>query len=102
MIKPLAIVILLLAGIIGTVFATAKSTLLKSFGYDLVDFEYFFHADQNDPRFNPNLDVYQDGKINTLDVLKDRYDQEATRSGNASDSGSLDNIIDELNQIEDF
>lgn len=90
MIKQIIIVVFLLVGIGGAVLVTQKSTLLQSFGYDLVDFVSSFHASEGDPEFNANLDVYKDGKINVFDVLKDRYTQEATRAGAASSSGELE------------
>lgn len=101
MIKQLALVIVLILGIGGTVLVVQKSTLLKSFSYDVLDFVYSFHASEGDPEFNSNLDVYKDGIINVLDILKDRYAQEASRSGTASDSADLSNIIDEFDQLED-
>lgn len=90
MIKQIIIVVFLLIGIGGAVLVTQKSTLLQSFGYDLIDFVSSFHASEGDPEFNASLDVYRDGKINVFDVLKDRYQQEATRAGVASLSGQLE------------
>lgn len=81
MIKQLALVIVLILGIAGTVFVIQKATQLNSNAFDLLDFVYSFHASVGDPEFNPNLDVNGDGTINTLDVLRDRYAQDATRSG---------------------
>lgn len=100
MIKQVIMLALLLLGIFGTVLVIQKSTLLKSFGYDVLDFVYSFHSSEGDPEFNPNLDINKDGTINVLDILKDRYAQEATRSAEDSDSGGLDNILDEFNQLE--
>lgn len=90
MIKQIIIVVFLLLGIGGAVLVTQKSTLLQSFGYDLIDFVSSFHASEGDPEFNANLDVYKDGKINVFDVLKDRYLQEATRAGMASVSAQIE------------
>ena len=100
MIKPIIIIIFLLIGMFGTVLVVQKSTLMQSFGYDVMDFMSSFHAAEGDAEFNPNLDTYKDGMINTLDVLTDRYKQEATRAGEASNSSGLNNVTDELNEVE--
>ena len=100
MIKSIALVIILVLGIVGTVFVIQKSTLLRSFGYDVVDFSYFFHSSEGEAEFNPSLDVYQDGMINTLDVLKDRYAQEATRSGMSTEENDLSNILESSDSAE--
>ena len=102
MIKQLALLVLLVAGIAGTVMVIQKSTLLRSFGYDVIDFSYFFHSKEGESIFNPNLDIYKDGTINTLDVIKDRYEQDATRSGtqNAGGPGDLSNILDSSQSAE--
>lgn len=93
MIKQFALIIILVLGIGGTVLLIQKSTLLQSFGYDVIDFVSSFHASEGEAEFNPNLDVYKDGVINVMDVLKDRYAQIATRSGSATNSANLTNII---------
>lgn len=90
MIKQIIIVGFLVIGIGAAVLATQQSTLLQSFGYDLVDFVFSFHSSEGDAEFNPNLDVFKDGTINVLDVLKDRYEQEANRAGYASRSAVLE------------
>ena len=89
MIKQLALVIMLILVIGGTVLMIQKSTLLQSFGYDVIDFVSSFHASEGEAEFNPNLDVYKDGVINVMDVLKDRYAQIATRSAGATNSANL-------------
>jgi len=100
MIKQLALVIILILGIAGTVLVIQKSTLLKSFGYDVVDFVASFYAKEGDPQYNPNLDIYKDGTINTLDVLKDRYAQEASRSAEDPDHIDLSNILESSDSEE--
>lgn len=87
-------------GIGGTVLLIQKSTLLQSFGYDVIDFVSSFHASEGEAEFNPNLDVYKDGVINVMDVLKDRYAQIATRSGSATNSANLSNIITASNSAQ--
>lgn len=99
MIKQIALLGFLVVVIAGTVFVIQKSTLLRSFGYDVVDLTLSFHHSEGDPEFNSNLDVYRDGIINVLDILKDRYLQEASRSGNATGSGVL-RVIESTNSAE--
>lgn len=99
MIKQIALLGFLIVVIGGTVFIMQKSTLLKSFGYDVVDFVSSFHHKEGDAEFNSSLDVYKDGIINVLDILKDRYNQEASRSGNATGSGTL-RVIQSTNSAE--
>lgn len=100
MVKSLALVLILVFGIAGTVFVIQKSTLLKSFGYDVVDFSYFFNSSEGEAEFNPNMDIYQDGRINTMDVLKDRYAQEATRAGIYPEESDLSNILESSDSAE--
>ena len=102
MIKSVALVIILLLGIAGAVLVIQKSTLLKSFGYDVIDFSYFFNTSEGEAEFNPNMDIYEDGRINTLDVLKDRYAQEATRAGVDTDDSDLSSILESSGSAEDL
>lgn len=89
MVKTALIFGIMLAGIIAAVLVIQKPALLNSFGYDVIDFVASFHSKEGDAQYNPNLDVFKDGTINVMDVLKDRYEQEATRVGIASNSGQL-------------
>ena len=101
MIRSLALILVLILGITGTVFLIQKATQLNSKAFSVLDFVYSFHAATGDPRYNPNLDVNGDGIINSLDVLRDRYAQEATKAGQvATNSGQLNNIIGDLQQEE--
>ena len=100
MLKQILILGFLFAGIAGAVLVIQKPTLLKSWGYDVIDFVSSFHAKEGEAEFNPNLDIYKDGMINVLDVLKDRYAQEASRSGAASDSGNLTRVLDASDSAE--
>ncbi len=94
MIKSVALVIVLVLGIATTVFIVQKSTLMQSFGYEVSDFSNFFHSSVQDSEFNTSMDVYQDGIINVMDVLKDRYSQAATSAGEEVDPDDLLNIMD--------
>jgi len=86
MMKQYLLLGLLLVGIIAAVILSQNSTLLRSRGFDVLDFIYAFHAKEGDTQFNPVLDVYKDGVINTFDVLKDRYLKISTQSGIATPS----------------
>jgi hypothetical protein len=86
--QQILLVLILILGIIAGVFIVQSSTLLRSRGYDLLDFVYTFSSREGDARFNPTLDINSDGVINVFDVLKDRYARLATESGQATDSAS--------------
>jgi hypothetical protein len=102
MVKQLALVIILILGIAGTVFVIQKATQLNSKAFSVLDFVYSFHASAGDPQFNPTLDINGDGIINTLDILKDRYAQDATRSGDEQDPDHMDlsNILESPDSAE--
>jgi hypothetical protein len=100
MIKQLALVLVLIAGVGTSVIVLQKATQLNSDAFSILDFVSSFHSSAGDPSYNTELDINRDGKINTLDILRDRYSQEATRSSTTGDP-ALENILEELNEVED-
>jgi len=100
MIKQLALVLVLIAGIGASVIILQKATQLNSKAFSILDFGSSFHSSAGDSSFDSNLDVNQDGTINTVDILRDRYSQEATQSLTASEEENLGNIMQELNEFE--
>lgn len=98
MIKSLALVVILVFGIGASVLLIQRATQFNSQAFSVSDFVDFFHASVGESRFNADFDVNGDGIINSVDVLKDRYSQEATNSG--TDYGNLDKILDASNSGE--
>jgi hypothetical protein len=96
MIKQLALVTLLILGVGGSVLVVQKATQLNSNAFGILDFVSSFNSSAGDPSYNTELDVNRDGKINTLDILRDRYSQEATSSSTeeSQDSVRLENILE--------